>query len=196
MSAVDGILISGGVDIDPQRYGDDDVHEKTYGIHALRDDLEIALAREAVERDMPMLCICRGIQILNVALGGTLIQDIPDQYSTDIEHAQQNAGIEKHQPGHRVRVTPGSLLEQTYGSSTIDVNSFHHQALRDVAPDLEINAVATDEVIESVSRPGSGWILGLQWHPEMMFRAHPEHLQPFQALITEAARRKEAVPTI
>lgn len=191
LTVVDGLLISGGGDIDPARYGDDIVHEKTYGIHQGRDDLELALVREAVERDIPMLCICRGIQVLNVALGGTLIQDVPDQYASELEHAQQNAGIAKEEPSHSVRVTPGSLLERTYEASTIEVNSFHHQAIKDLAPDLEINGVATDEVVESVDRPGSSWILGVQWHPEMMFRAHPEHLKPFAALVGEAARRKE-----
>jgi len=195
LSVVDGLLISGGGDIDPERYGDTQVHDKTYGIHFLRDELEIALVKEAVERDIPMLCICRGIQVLNVALGGTLIQDVPDQYSTEVEHAQQNDGVTKENPSHRVNTTPGSLLEQTYGASSIEVNSFHHQAIKDLAPDLEINGVAADEVIESVNRPGNGWILGVQWHPEMMFRAHPEHLKPFSALVAQAAQNRELVPS-
>jgi putative glutamine amidotransferase len=192
LSVVDGLLISGGGDIDPQRYGDAEMHEKTYGIHHGRDDLEIALVQEAVARDIPMLCICRGIQVLNVALGGTLIQDVPGQYSTEIEHAQQNAGITKEEPGHTVSVTPGSLLERTYGQSTIEVNSFHHQAIKDLASDLQIDGVAPDEVVEAVNRPGSNWILGVQWHPEMMFRAHPEHLRPFSALVEQASRKTSA----
>ena len=162
-------------------------------MHAGRDALELALVKQAVEQDIPMLCICRGIQVLNVALGGTLIQDIPGQYASEIEHAQQRAGIQKEEPGHTVRVTPGSLLARTYGAETIEVNSFHHQALRDIAPELEINAVSPDEIVESVARPASGWMLGVQWHPEMMFRAHPEHLKPFAALVGEAAKRKDAV---
>jgi putative glutamine amidotransferase len=191
LSVVDGLLLSGGGDIDPERYGDTEVHDRTYGIHELRDELELALVREAVERDIPLLCICRGIQILNVALGGTLIQDVPDQYSTQVEHAQQNAGITKEDPSHIVNATPGSLLERTYGSSTIEVNSFHHQAIKDLAPDLEINGVAADEIVESVHRPGNAWILGVQWHPEMMFRAHPEHLKPFEALVEQSSLKKD-----
>ncbi len=190
LDIVDGVIISGGGDIDPIRYGDTEVHEKTYGIHEGRDDLELTIAKEAVERDMPVLCICRGIQVLNVALGGTLIQDVPDQYPSDIEHRQQEAGVPKEDPGHRVAVTPGSLLERTYGSSEIEVNSFHHQAIKDLAPALEINGVATDEIVEAVSHSGSTWILGVQWHPEMMFRAHPEHLKPFQALVAQASDRR------
>lgn len=195
LSVIDGLLISGGGDIDPIRYGDDTVHEKTYGIHQGRDDLEIALVREAAERDIPMLCICRGIQVLNVAFGGTLIQDLPDQYPSEVVHAQQEAGIAKEEPSHRVRVTPGSLLERTYGARTIDVNSFHHQAIKDLAPGLELNGIALDESVESVARPGSSWVLGVQWHPEMMFRAHPEHLKPFEALVSEAARKRETILT-
>lgn len=190
LELVDGVIISGGGDIDPVRYGESDIHEKTYGIHAGRDDLELAIAKEAVVRDIPVLCICRGIQILNVALGGTLIQDVPDQYPSDIEHRQQASGIPKEEPGHRVSVTPGSLLERTYGSSEIEVNSFHHQAIKELAPVLGIDGVATDEIVEAVSHRESAWILGVQWHPEMMFRVHPEHLKPFQALVDHASTRK------
>jgi putative glutamine amidotransferase len=193
VSVIDGLLLSGGGDVDPARYGDNEVHATTYGIHESRDELELALVRVAVERDIPMLCICRGIQVLNVALGGTLVQDIADQYSTEIEHSQGKLGVPREQASHTVAVTPGSLLARAYGAETIEVNSFHHQALKDIAPTLEIDAVAPDEVVEGVSRPGAAWILGVQWHPEMMFRAHPEHLQPFTALVAEASRRKAAV---
>ncbi|MEX1158775.1 MAG: gamma-glutamyl-gamma-aminobutyrate hydrolase family protein [Thermomicrobiales bacterium] len=193
ISVIDGLLISGGGDIRPDRYGDDEVHDATYGIHDLRDELEIALVREATTLDIPMLCICRGIQVLNVALGGTLIQDVADQYSTEIEHRQQEHGIRKEDPSHTVSVTPGSLLARTYEADEINVNSFHHQAIRELAPDLEINGASPDEIIEGVSHPASSWILGVQWHPEMMFREHPEHLKPFAALVAEAARKSQAV---
>lgn len=192
LSAIDGLLLSGGGDIDPSRYGDDDVHPTTYGVHHLRDELELHLAREAVSQSIPMLCICRGIQVLNVALGGTLIQDVADQYSTDVQHRQHVDGISKEHPGHTITVTPGSLLARTYGSETIEVNSFHHQALKDVAQGLEINGVAEDEIVEAVSYRGGGWILGVQWHPEMMFREHTEHLKPFLALVEQSSARKAA----
>lgn len=191
LETIDGLLLSGGADVDPALYGDEYVHERTYGIFPLRDQLELALVREAIAQDVPVLCICRGIQLLNVALGGTLIQDIPDQYPTDIEHSQHKAGIPADQPGHTVTVTPGSLLAETYQATSINVNSFHHQALREVAADLSVNAVAPDETIEAVSRPGSTWVLGVQWHPEMMFRSHSEHLKPFQALVREATARRD-----
>ncbi|MDQ3541752.1 MAG: gamma-glutamyl-gamma-aminobutyrate hydrolase family protein [Chloroflexota bacterium] len=194
IAVVDGLLISGGGDIRPDLYGDSEVHDATSGIHDLRDELEIALVREATSRDIPMLCICRGIQVLNVALGGTIIQDIAAQYSTEIEHRQQENGIRKEDPSHTVTLTPGSLLARTYEADEISVNSFHHQAIRDLAPELEINGVSTDEVVEGVSHPGSSWILGVQWHPEMMFRDHPEHLKPFAALVAEAAKKADPLP--
>lgn len=192
VSIVDGLLLSGGGDIDPGRYGDETIHPNTYGVNPLRDELEIQLVREAVERDIPLLCICRGIQVLNVALGGTLIQDVSDQYPTTILHRQHDAGIPKEEPGHTVKVVPGSVLAETYDAETIEVNSFHHQALRDIAPELEVNATSGDELVESVSRPSSGWILGVQWHPEMMFQAHPEHLKPFQALVRRAREKRHS----
>jgi putative glutamine amidotransferase len=188
LDTIDGLLISGGGDIDPAEYGDGEVHETTGGIHKGRDDLELALAKAALDRDMPLLCICRGIQVLNVALGGTLYQDVADQFSDEISHRQQDNGIPKEEPGHSVTVQPDSLLARTYGQAEIDVNSFHHQSLKDVATDLQVNAVAPDGTIEAVEHPGKSWVLGVQWHPEMMYTAHDEHLKPFSALVEQAAR--------
>jgi putative glutamine amidotransferase len=189
LDAVDGLLLSGGGDINPELYGDQDVHEKTYGIHEGRDELELALAREALDRDLPVLCICRGIQVLNVALGGTLYQDVASEYSDEISHRQQDNGIPKHDPGHAVSVKADSLLARTYGSTTIEVNSFHHQSLKETASELLISAVAPDGSIEGAEHPGKTWVLGVQWHPEMMFEAHAEHLKPFIALVEHAANR-------
>ena len=186
LDMVDGLLLSGGGDIRPDRYGDGSVHEKTYGIHDLRDELELQLARGAVERDLPVLCICRGIQVLNVALEGTLIQDIAGEYGTQIEHRQHENGIPSSEPSHEVRVECDSLLADVYEADTIQTNSFHHQALKDVSPELRTIATAPDGIIESVERPDSSWILGVQWHPEMMFKAHEEHLKPFNGLVKAA----------
>lgn len=187
LALVDGLLLSGGGDIRPSRYGDDSVHPKTYGIHDLRDRLELDLVRLALERDLPLLCICRGIQVLNVALGGTLIQDIADQYGTQTQHRQQENKIPSSEPGHDVHVDEGTLLHQVYGSQTLRCNSFHHQALKDVSPQLRVVGRAPDGIVEAVERPGSTWLLGVQWHPEMMFTAHDEHLRPFQGLVAAAS---------
>lgn len=193
LDIVDGLLLSGGGDINPERYGDDEVHEKTYGVHEGRDALEIELARKAIERDIPTLCICRGIQILNVALGGTLYQDVAGQFSPDLTHRQHDLGIPKDQPGHSVTVAKDSLLADTYGTETVQVNSFHHQSLRDVAQELIVNATAPDGTIEGVEHPNKTWILGVQWHPEMMFQTHNEHLKPFTMLVENSAKHAGAL---
>lgn len=193
LSVVDGLIFSGGGDIDPARYGDDSTHEKTGGLDKGRDDLELNLITAAIDRDIPLLCICRGIQVLNAALGGTLIQDVADQFSPEFEHRQQANGIPSFDPGHEVEVVPGTLLEATYGASAGPVNSFHHQGLKDVAPALRVNATAPDGLVEAVDHPGKQWILGVQWHPEMMHRHHDEQLKPFQGLIEAAIRSKAAV---
>ncbi|MCM8749194.1 gamma-glutamyl-gamma-aminobutyrate hydrolase family protein [Thermomicrobiaceae bacterium CFH 74404] len=189
---LDGVLLSGGGDIRPSRYGDSTVHPETYGIHDLRDEFELALARSALELDLPLLCICRGIQVLNVALGGTLIQDIGDQVPTTIEHRQQRREIPSTEPSHEVEIVPGSLLHAIYGDTVIAVNSFHHQALREVASELRVVGRAPDGIVEAVELAGRRFVLGVQWHPEMMFEAHPEHLKPFRALV-EAAEARRAV---
>jgi len=194
LDALDGVLLSGGGDIRPALYGDESTHPKTYGIHDLRDSFEIALAREAITRDMPVLCICRGIQLLNVALSGTLIQDVADQWGPEIQHRQSELGIPASEPSHTVVAEPESLLARVYGTTSIATNSFHHQALRDLSPELVAIGRAPDGIVESVERPGSTWVLGVQWHPEMMFRAHEEHLRPFAALIEAAVgAHREAV---
>lgn len=195
LDVLDGLLLSGGGDIRPERFGDYDVHPTTYGIHDGRDELELALAQEAIRRDMPVLCICRGIQVLNVALGGTLIQDVADQFSTQLSHRQGDLAIPKEEPSHGVKVDAGTLLERVYGASTIQVNSFHHQGLKAIAPALRVSGHGDDGLVEAVEHPGCSWVLGVQWHPEMMYAAHAEHLQPFSALV-EAAARKQAPVTV
>jgi putative glutamine amidotransferase len=189
---VDGLIFSGGGDIDPAAYGDTETHPQTYGIHAGRDALEFGLLREAIEREIPTLCICRGIQVLNVFLEGTLYQDVADQYSVDVEHRQQTEQIAKEDPSHSVDVITGSLLADVYGSTQIEVNSFHHQGIKQIGRGLVAIAVSADGLVESVELPDHPWLLGVQWHPEMMFAAHDEHLKPFQGLV-QAAMREVAV---
>lgn len=192
LDRVDGLLFSGGGDIDPAHYGDADVHEKTYGIDELRDSFEFELFNAALRRDMPILCICRGIQVANVALGGTLIQDIASEHGVEIEHRQHVAGFKAPDKSHAVEVEENSRLHDVYGTTSIETNSFHHQAIRDVADELVVVSRARDGIIEAVERPMSTWFLGLQWHPEMMFKEHEEHLKPFISLVNAAAVALEA----
>jgi putative glutamine amidotransferase len=192
LDRIDGLLFSGGGDIDPSRYGDNDPHENTYGIDELRDRFELDLFTAALQRDMPILCICRGIQVANVALGGTLIQDIAGQYSNEIEHRQHVAGYRAADKSHQVKAEEGSRVHEVYGTTEIETNSFHHQALQEVASELMVIGRAPDGIIEAVDRPASTWFLGLQWHPEMMFKEHEEHLKPFLALVNASVATLDA----
>lgn len=187
LDALDGLLFSGGADVEPALFGDTDVHPTTYGISPLRDRFELDLIADARRRDLPVLGICRGIQVLNVAFGGTLIQDIADQHGTAVQHRQHGAGLKDHDVGHDVTLTPGTPVARLYdGSSTIDVNSFHHQAVREVASGLVAAGTAPDGIVEAAFAPDQTFCIGVQWHPEMMFEHHPAQLAPFRGLVAAA----------
>jgi putative glutamine amidotransferase len=159
-----GLLLTGGEDVDPARYGAAP-HPRLGNVHANRDATELALVDAARERRLPTLAICRGIQVLNVALGGTLIQDIPSERPSTIDHDRDGP---RQTRTHDVRMTPDSRLREIIGRDQILVNSFHHQAIDAVAPGLAVTAVAPDGVIEAVelSRDNPWWVIGIQWHPE------------------------------
>lgn len=194
LDTIDGLLLSGGGDVAPARFGDDIVHSTTYGVSPLRDRFEIDLVNEAIERDFPVLGICRGIQVLNVALGGTLIQDVPDQYQqSDLVHRQNEAGLAPDEIGHEVTIVPDTLLARVAGGvATLGVNSFHHQAIRELAPPLQATACAPDGIVEGVELPTHHFVLGVQWHPELMFVRHREQLKSFAALVQAAEARRLA----
>ncbi|MDQ3045450.1 MAG: gamma-glutamyl-gamma-aminobutyrate hydrolase family protein [Chloroflexota bacterium] len=192
---LDGLLLSGGGDVEPSRFGDTYVHPATYGLHPLRDQFEEELVAGALSRDLPLLCVCRGIQVLNVTLGGTLIQDLADQHGPEIEHRQQLLKLPGDAIGHTIEAAPESILERLYKSTVVGVNSFHHQAIKTLAPGLSIVGTAPDGVIEAVSLPDRHFVLGVQWHPEIMFKRHPEQLAPFAALVEAAlAAKREPIP--
>ena len=187
LELIDGLILSGGSDIDPARFGDTEVHPATYDIIPDRDEAEIRLVEGAAARSIPILGICRGIQAIAVALGGSLIQDVPSQISTDIEHRQHNAGIEASEPGHDVSIVPGSRVAEMYGTERQGVNSFHHQSVKRAPERFVVTARSDDGVIEAIETTDDQFIVGLQWHPEIMFEVHDEHLSPFVELV-EAAR--------
>ena len=161
---IDGLLLSGGLDVDPALYGE--ARHATTEVDAARDRFEIPLSREAVARDMPVFAICRGVQVLNVAAGGTLVQDIPSAVTTDLPHS---IDVPKDHIAHPVSVTPGTRLAASLGASTA-VNSRHHQAVARVAPSFVVSAVSDDGVVEAIERPGSTFCVGVQWHPENFWR--------------------------
>lgn len=194
IATLDGLLLSGGSDIEPARFGATEIHPETYGIAPERDQFELDLVRHALATGTPVLGVCRGIQLVNVALGGTLIQDIATQHETaePVQHRQQHNGVAANQPGHAVTIAPGNWLADQLQASTLPVNSFHHQAIDRPAPGLEIIARAPDGTIEAVTMPGSPFFLAVQWHPELMFVDHPTHLIPFQGLVDAASVRLAA----
>jgi putative glutamine amidotransferase len=159
----DGILISGGdFDISPELYGDTGQHE-TVTTKDTRTRFELSLVRRFFELDQPVLGICGGQQLLNVALGGTLIQHIPDEIEKSLPHEQPNP---RNETSHFVSIALGTLLGRTVKKSQIAVNSAHHQAVKAVSAPTIINAVAPDGVIEGIEHPGLRFCLGIQWHPE------------------------------
>lgn len=161
LERVDGLVLTGGSDVDPARYGMDP-SPQLGDVDPLRDALELALAAEAAQRGMPILAICRGLQVLNVALGGTLIQDLPSDRPGPVRHRQAEASTEGT---HAVSLSAGSRLAEIAGADRIVVNSFHHQAVQDVAAPLQEAAHAEDGVIEGLEGR-DGFMVGVQWHPE------------------------------
>lgn len=184
LAAIDGLVLPGGPDVDPSLYGETEVHPAVYGLNPERDRFEIELARAAVARNLPLLAICRGIQVLNVALGGTLYQDLPDQHPAHANHRQQAAASE---PLHEVQLAPGSCLARLYAAARVRANSFHHQGVKAVAPGLRAVGWSPDGLVEGVESPDHDFVVGVQWHPEVMFEAHAEHLRPFAGLAAAAA---------
>ncbi len=164
LDRVDGLLVTGGAfDVDPALYGGDFLHP-TVTLKSGRTAFELAATREALRRDMPVLGICGGQQLLAVAFGGTLIQHIPDSVEGALQHEQPNPRTE---PGHEVSVAPGTLLSRAVGGrERMAVNSAHHQAVDRPGEGAVVNAVAPDGVVEGVEHPGYRFALGVQWHPE------------------------------
>jgi len=189
LDLVDGLILSGGSDFDPARFGETEVHPATYDIVPDRDEAEIRLIQGAKARDIPVLGICRGVQAIAVALGGTLIQDVPTQFSTEIGHRQHEQNIPAAQAGHGIQIEPGSAVHRIYGNETVGVNSFHHQAVKEVPEGFIVSARSEDGLIEAIENTGPCFVVGLQWHPELMFEADGQHLGPFAALVEAANAR-------
>jgi putative glutamine amidotransferase len=178
---LDGLLLPGGEDVAPTRYGEMP-HEKCGTPSQERDETELTLATWAVEEGKPLLAICRGIQVLNIALGGSLYQDIQAQIPGAAKHDWYPGHPRTLRP-HGVDCVEGSRLADTVGSSSLEVNSLHHQALKALAPTLEITARAPDGVVEAVEVPGHPFALGVQWHPEELAAEDAQAQALFAALV-------------
>lgn len=176
---VDGLLLSGGADLCPASYGEEPL--PVCGETApLRDAEELYLCRRALEMKKPLLAICRGHQVLNCALGGTLYQDIAAQYSDSISHPRHDT---PRDPVHPVSVTPGSRLAAITGRSALQVNSRHHQAVKDLGRGLTVSARAEDGLIEAIEYPAAPFALGVQWHPEALSDRYAEAQALFNAFV-------------
>jgi putative glutamine amidotransferase len=183
--SLDGLLLSGGSDLDPGYYGEEPVPELGVTLPE-RDAFEMALVGLALRRGMPVFGICRGMQVLNVALGGTLYQDLPSQWDRDpLKHRQATP---KWQPTHEVRVSEGSYIAEVMGRESVKVNSYHHQGIRDLAEGLVVTGRSTDGVIEAVEAEdlSERWLLGVQWHAEAMRGAGPQQESLFEAHVSAA----------
>lgn len=194
LEEIDGLLLTGGGDIDPVLYGDER-HPTVEDAEPGRDEFEIDLARRAMAGDLPLLAICRGIQVMNVAAGGTLIQDIPSLVDTTLPHSIVEP---RSAEAHDVVITPGSKLEEALGrrvdnAHTCRVNSRHHQSIDRVGSGLVRSAIAPDGVVEAVEKaePDASFCVGVQWHPENFWRTG-EFAPLFEAFVGAARERLTA----
>jgi putative glutamine amidotransferase len=174
LNGIGGLLLPGGGDVEPARYGEEP-HPSLVDVEPLRDEFEIALVREARSRNLPIFAICRGLQVLNVAFGGTLVQDIPSQVPGALEHRLAVPPHEAFALAHEVWIDKDTKLarlmsERLGGADTCDVNSRHHQAVKQVAPNFQVSATAPDGVIEAIEDPSAPFCLAVQWHPENFWR--------------------------
>jgi putative glutamine amidotransferase len=188
ISEVQGVLLTGGGDVDPAFYGQDR-HPSVEDAEPGRDEFEIGLARRALESNVPLLAICRGAQVLNVAAGGTLVQDIPDNVSTERSHAMEHP---KDEVAHPVKVVAGSRLERALGPAvdathTCHVNSRHHQSVGRLGKELSASAVAEDGVVEAIEAPAADFCIGVQWHPENFWKTG-EFRGLFESFVKAAER--------
>lgn len=170
LDTCDGLVLSGGGDVEPSRYGASPGPILDSVLPA-RDEMEFAALGLALDREIPVLGICRGCQVMNVYLGGTLVQDIDTERPGAIGHRQTGSWNAR---SHDVRVVPGSKLHAAVGTTAFHVNTFHHQAIRDVAPSLTVTAVAEDGLIEGVESSTHPWVVGVQWHPERHEATSPD----------------------
>ncbi|SOC38246.1 gamma-glutamyl-gamma-aminobutyrate hydrolase family protein [Ureibacillus acetophenoni] len=183
----DGLVLSGGGDIHPHIFGEEP-HQKLGPVNSDRDRMELALAKAAIKQGIPIFAICRGHQVLNVALGGTIYQDIYSQRKDIYLHSQT---APRHEGTHFISVSENSLLYKLLGKDKIVVNSFHHQAIKDVAPGVKVTGKANDGIIEAVEIKDYPFCLSVQWHPEEMGMGGDEDSKKLFAAFIEASKKVE-----
>lgn len=188
LDAFSAIVISGGGDVDPALYGEEP-HATIRDVNSERDAFEMEIAHRALELGLPVLGICRGMQLLNVLLGGTLIQDLPSQIGVEISH--DDCDRARDLLSHAVSFAPDSRLRQTFGCEELEVNSFHHQGIARLGEELVAVAWSEDGVIEAVEGKRESYLVGVQWHPESLWERGYPYLAIFEALREAALQRKQ-----
>jgi len=193
LAGIDGLMLTGGDDVEPSRYGETP-HETVVEAEPGRDAFELALVNAARARQMPLFAICRGLQVLNVACGGTLVQDIPSQVRGALPHSLKVPPNEPYSLAHEVWLDKDTLLsrlmcERLSDADACEVNSRHHQAVKDVAQGFKVSATAPDGVIEAIEDPAARFCLGVQWHPENFWRTG--EFRPLFEAFVEAAQRPD-----
>ncbi len=183
---LDGLILSGGGDIEPHLYRGN-MHPMVYNVDEERDVFELKLSKLALTLELPMLGICRGLQVLNVATGGDLVTHVPDRFGTDILHRLEDP---RRPTKHAVQVVAQSRLAQAMGATTIHVPSWHHQSVQAVPHGWQIVAYAPDGVIEAIEHEHHPWAIAVQWHPEMSADDDPSQAALFQALVKAAVAYK------
>jgi len=186
LNRIDGLLITGsGPDLDPRLYGERPAARFKI-MSKERAGFELGLAKRALKRNQPVLGICGGLQLLNVAMGGSLIQDIPAQSEAPLTHRQEGAAT---RTSHSVRIIPKTRLSRILRVDRLKVNSSHHQAAKRVAPGFVVSAVAPDGIIEALESPAHRFVIGVQWHPEFLYRKDEASRRLFKSFLRQSSRR-------
>ncbi|WP_018249634.1 gamma-glutamyl-gamma-aminobutyrate hydrolase family protein [Orenia marismortui] len=180
---IDGLLLSGGEDVCPREYGENPIKEVTM-INPDRDEWELKLYKKAYESNMPILGICRGLQLINIAEGGSLYQDIYQQVNDVLGHLSSDTEI--YHLYHSIEIEEKSKLFDIFSSNRIDVNSYHHQAVKDLAPGFKVTARSEEGIIEAIEDKKKNFVIGIQWHPEDLTMQHSEFIKLFKALVDKA----------
>ncbi len=186
LSFLDGVILAGGGDIDPVRYRGQS-HETIYSLDEERDSTELAFAQRLIDADFPTLAICRGIQIVNVVQGGTLIEHLPDVVGESVLHR-----LPPREPTpHAIRIEPKSRLAGLLGTTEVTAMSWHHQAVRKVADGFEVVARAPDGTIEAMEMSAHRWLIAVQWHPELTSASDPTQQQLFDRFVQASVKRRD-----
>jgi putative glutamine amidotransferase len=188
-ATLDGLLLPGGMDVDPVHYGEEP-HRLLEEVDPLRDETELYLAKRALAEDMPTLGVCRGEQLLNVAAGGSLYQDIAAQSPQEVIRHFQDFATEW--PSHSVEIKQNTLLSTIIPSQKVRVNSYHHQSVRRIAPGFRVAATAPDGVVEAIESVHHAFVLGVQWHPELLVDQLDFNLALFRRHVEAASRHRAA----